>query len=99
MLMEEINEPTGQEQTIVNIGNDPVMLTAVDVLSKLMIKNQIILKARGQSIPNAVAVANIITEKMLKDNSKIEIINLDTVAEAGIGNMISTVEIIIKKNQ
>ena len=97
--MEEINEPTGQEQTIINIGNDPVMLTAVDVLSKLMIKSQIILKARGQSIPNAVAVANIITEKMLKDNSKIEIINLDTVAEAGIGNMISTVEIIIKKNQ
>ena len=97
--MEEINEPTGQEQTIVNIGNDPVMLTAVDVLSKLMIKNKIILKARGQSIPNAVAVANIITEKMLKDNSKIEKINLDTVAEAGIGNMISTVEIIIKKNQ
>ena len=97
--MEDINEPTGQEQTIINIGNDPVMLTAVDVLSKLMIKNQIILKARGQSIPNAVAVANIITEKMLKDNSKVEIINLDTVAEAGIGNMISTVEIIIKKNQ
>jgi len=98
MLMEEINEPTGQEQTIINIGNDPVMLTAVDVLSKLMIKNQIILKARGQSIPNAVAVANIITEKMLKDNSKVEKINLDTVAEAGIGNMISTAEIIIKKN-
>ena len=96
--MEEINEPTGQEQTIINIGNDPVMLTAVDVLAKLMIKNQIILKARGQAIPNAVAVANIITEKMLKDNSKVEIINLDTVAEAGIGNMISTVEIIIKKN-
>ncbi len=97
--MEEINEPTGQEQTIINIGNDPVMLTAVDVLSKLMIKNQIILKARGQSIPNAVAVANIITEKMLKGNSTVEKINLDTVAEAGIGNMISTVEIIIKKNQ
>jgi DNA-binding protein len=96
--MEEINEPTGQEQTSINIGNDPVMLTAVDVLSKLMIKNQIILKARGQSIPNAVAVANIITEKMLKGNSTVEKINLDTVAEAGIGNMISTVEIIIKKN-
>ncbi len=25
MLMEEINEPTGQEQTIINIGNDPVV--------------------------------------------------------------------------
>ena len=40
MLMEDINEPTGQEQTIINIGNDPVMLTAVDVLSKLMIKTK-----------------------------------------------------------
>jgi DNA-binding protein len=95
--MEEINEPQGQEQTM-NIGNDPVMLTAVDVVSKLMIQNKIILKARGNSIPNAVAVANIITEKMLVGNTKIEKINLDTVEKAGIGNMISTVEIIISKN-
>jgi len=98
MLMEKINVPTDQEQAIINIGNDPVMLTAVDALSKLINKNQIILKARGNSIPNAVAVANIITEKMLRGNSKIEKINLDTVTEAGIGNMTSTVEIIINKN-
>jgi DNA-binding protein len=64
----------------------------------LISKNQVILKARGNSIPNAVSVANIITEKMMKDNSKVEKINLDTVAEAGIGNMTSTVEIIINKN-
>ena len=96
--MEEINEPTGQEQTIINIGNDPVMLTAVDVVSKLMIQDKISLKARGNSIPSAVAVANIITEKMLVGSTKIEKINLDTVAEAGIGDMTSTVEIIIKKN-
>ena len=96
--MEEVNEQTGQEQTIINIGNDPVMLTAVEVVSKIIIQNRVILKARGNSIPNAVAVANIITEKMLKESAQIEKINLDTVAEAGIGNMISTVEIIIKKN-
>ena len=96
--MEDVNEPKGQEQTEINIGNDPVMLTAVDVVSKLMNQNNIILKARGNSIPNAVAVANIITEKMLVGTTKIEKINLDTVAEAGIGNMTSTVEIIIKKN-
>ncbi len=96
--MEEVNEPKGQEQTEISIGNDPVMLTAVDVVSKLMIQNKISLKARGNSIPNAVAVANIITEKMLVGTTKIEKINLDTVAEAGIGNMTSTVEIIIKKN-
>ena len=96
--MEEVNEPKGQEQTIINIGNDPVMLTAIDVVSKLMIQDKISLKARGNSIPSAVAVANIITEKMLVGSTKIEKINLDTVAEAGIGNMTSTVEIIIKKN-
>jgi DNA-binding protein len=96
--MEEVNETKGQEQTEINIGNDPVMLTAVDVVSKLMNQNKISLKSRGNSIPNAVAVANIITEKMLVGVAKIEKINLDTVAEAGIGDMTSTVEIIIKKN-
>jgi DNA-binding protein len=99
MLMEEVNESAGQEQTEINIGNDPVMLSAVDAVSKLMVQNEISLKARGNSIPNAVAVANIITEKMLVGTTRIEKINLDTVAKAGIGDMTSTVEIIIKKNQ
>ena len=94
--MEEVNKQ--QEQTEMNIGNDPVMIMAIDVVSKLMIQNKITLKAVGNSIPNAVAVANIITEKMLSGSTKVEKINLDTVAEAGIGNMVSTVEIIIKKN-
>ena len=96
--MEDVNESKGQGQTEINIGNDPVMLTAIDVVSKLMIQDKISLKARGNSIPNAVAVANIITEKMLVGSTKIEKINLDTVSEAGIGDMTSTVEIIIKKN-
>jgi len=96
--MEDVNKLKGQGQAEINIGNDPVMLTAVDVVSKLMIQDKISLKARGNSIPSAVAVANIITEKMLLGSTKIEKINLDTVAEAGIGDMTSTVEIIIKKN-
>jgi DNA-binding protein len=98
MLMEEINELNGQEQTTINIGNEPVMLTAVDVVSKLINQNKVILKARGNAIPSAVAVANIVTEKMLEGSTKIEKINLDTVEEAGIGSMTSTVEIIIQKN-
>ena len=97
MLMEEVNEPKGQEQTEMNVGNDPVMLTAVDVVSKLMNQDKVILKARGNSIPNAVAVANIITEKMLVGSTKVEKIKLDTLEEAGIGSMTSTVQIIIKK--
>ncbi|MCV0392338.1 MAG: DNA-binding protein [Nitrosopumilus sp.] len=104
MLMDEISEPYGQEQTkksedtIINIGNDPVMLSAVDVLSILGNKSKVILRAKGNSIPNAVAVANIITEKMLNGNSKVQKITLDTESAPGIGNMTSTVEIILTKN-
>jgi len=78
MLMDEVNEQGGQEQTeksedaIINIGNDPVMQTAIDVLSVLGNKNKVILRAKSNSIPNAVAVANIITEKMLVGNAKVQ---------------------------
>ena len=101
--MEESNKRYGQEQTdksddaIINIGNDPVMILAVDVLSILGSKNKVILRARGNSIPNAVAIANIITEKMLKGNSKVGKITVDTVSAAGIGKMTSTIEIILNK--
>ena len=95
--MEEVNESKGQEQTEIQIGNDPVMLSAVEVVSKLMSHKKVSLKARGNSIPNVVAVSNIIVEKMLVGSTKIEKINLDTVAKAGIGDMTSTVEIIIVK--
>jgi DNA-binding protein len=102
--MEETNELRGQEQTekseesTIQIGNYPVMESALDVLTILGKKNKIILKSKGNSIPNAVAVANIITEKMLKGNSKVQKIILDTVAAAGIGDMTSTIEIILVKN-
>jgi len=101
--MEEIEEPYGQEQTeksedaIINIGYDPVMQSAIEILPILGNKKTVILKAKGNSIPNAVAVANIITEKMLKGNSKVQKILLDTESAAGIGNMTSTVEIILNK--
>ncbi len=103
MLMEESSERHGQEQTkksgnaVITIGNDPVMQLAIDILPILGSKNQVILKAKGNSIPNAVAVANIITEKMLKGNSKVQKITLDTESAAGIGRMTSTIEIILNK--
>ena len=103
MLMEETKDGRNQEQTkesdetVVYIRDDPVMQSAVDVLSLLGNKKQIILRAKGDSIPNAVAVANIITEKMLKGNSKVGKIKLDTDAAPGIGMMLSTIEIIIHK--
>ena len=104
MLMEELPKQDGQEQTkklddsIIVIGNDPVMQSAVNVLSILGNKQQVLLRAKGNAIPNAVAVANIITEKMLNGNSNIGKITLDTESAAGIGRMTSTIEIILNKS-
>lgn len=99
--MEETQEDKGQEQitdlegTVVHIRNQQVMQSAVDVLSLLGKNKQITLKAKGNSIPSAVAVANIITEKMMKGNSKVHNIKLDTDAAPGIGKMLSTIEIVL----
>jgi len=101
--MEEIKKENDQEQsnkaedTIIYIRNEYVMQLAVDILPILGSKKKVILRAVGNSIPNAVAVANIITEKMLHGNSKVQKIKLDTEAAAGIGSMTSNIEIILIK--
>jgi DNA-binding protein len=103
MLMEKSKEVKGQEQIkksedgVIYIRDEPVMQTALDVLTELGKKKHLILRAKGNSIPNAVAVANIVTEKMLKGNSKVQKIKLDTDAAPGIGSMLSTIEIILDK--
>ncbi len=84
--------------TVFTVEKKPVMLEAVDVLSMLGKSKKAILRAKGDSIPNAVAIANIITEKMLKGSSKIDKISVDTEGAAGIGKMLSTIEIVLMKN-
>jgi len=80
------------------VGNEPVMQIAVDLIPKIGKDKKLILKARGYSIPNAVAVANIITEKLLKGTSKIQKILVDSETPEGMGKLLSTIEIIISKN-
>ena len=92
------DSPQNQDPTIFTIHQKPVMLEVVDVLSLLGKLKKATLRAKGESIPNAVAVANIITEKMLKGNSKVLKISVDTEGSAGIGKMLSTIEIILTKN-
>jgi len=80
------------------VKNESVMLSSLDVLAQLSSNKKIILKATGDLIPNAVAIANIVTENMLKGNSKIENIKLDSVISEEDGQMISNIEIILTKN-
>lgn len=84
--------------TVFTVEKKPVMLEVVDVLTMLSKSKKAILRAKGDSIPNAVAVANIITEKMLKGNSKIDKISVDTEGAVGMGKMLSTIEIVLMKN-
>jgi len=97
-LSSDVSKVQKEQLPIFNVRNEPVMIEAINVITLLGKSNKAILRAKGNSIPNAVAIANIITEKMLKGNSKIQNIVLDTDMPAGIGKMLSTIEIVLLKN-
>ena len=80
------------------VKNESVMTSSLDVLTALSSNKRVVLVAKGDLIPNAVAVANIVTENMLKGNSKIENIKLDSVISEEDGQMISNIEIVLIKN-
>ena len=80
------------------IKDESVMVSAVDVLTKISSSKRIVLIAKGDLIPNAVAVANIVTENMLKGNSKIQDIMLDSIISEEDGQMISNIEIVLIKD-
>jgi len=97
-LSSTVSDVQKEQLPIFIVRNEPVMMEAINVITLLGKSNKAILRAKGNSIPNAVAIANIITEKMLKGNSKVQNIILDTDMPAGIGKMLSTIEIVLQKN-
>tara|TARA_B100000953_G_scaffold88874_1_gene72481 strand:+ start:170 stop:394 length:225 start_codon:yes stop_codon:yes gene_type:complete len=72
------------------------MKIALEVLTILNNTGKIRIKGKGETCSSAVSVANIITEIMLKENSKTEKIIVDSYI-ADNGQMISTIDIIITK--
>ena len=100
MSSEENHQSTSIEEydsNVMHVGNEPVMQTALNLLNEFSTMKKIILVAKGEQIPNAVAIANIITENMLKGNSKIDDILLDS--EINNENlMLSNIKITLLKN-
>ena len=80
------------------IKDESVMASALEVLTQLSSTKRVVLLAKGDLIPNAVAVANIITENMLKGNSSINDIKLDSIISEEDGQMTSNIEIVLIKN-
>lgn len=93
------NHSFSNEGKVLVIREEPVMECALDVLMDLGNSGQVTLVAKGNAIPTSVAVANIVTENMMKGNSKIVDISVDS--ENGSGKygmtLISTIKIIIAK--
>lgn len=75
------------------------MECALDVITNLGKFGQVVLAAKGDSIPTAVAVANFVTENIMKGNSVIDNIVVDSEhANGKYGlTLVSTIKIIITK--
>ena len=87
-----------QDESIFLVDDYPIMQNATDALMLISKLQKIHLKAKGELIPNAVSIANIITENFLKNNSKIDKIILDSEISTDDGKMVSIIEIILLKN-
>ena len=82
---------------LIIINQQPVMEYALDILTELVQYKTITLMARGDSIPTAVAIANVLTENMLKGNSKIQNIEVDSESPDGNHAMVSIIRITVTK--
>ena len=96
MELEEVKRSENENNYF--IKDESVMASALEVLTQLSSNKRIILLAKGDLIPNAVAVANIVTENMLKGNSSINDIKLDSIISEEDGQMTSNIEITLIKN-
>ena len=92
------NQNSIQNENEFFVEDDPIMQSATDALFLLSKLGKISIKAKGLDIPNAVSIANIITDNFLKNKSKVDKINLDSKISNKDGRMISNIEIILLKD-
>ncbi len=94
------NEPRQTKtfgDSIFEVQNIPVMESVLEALSIIGKHKEITIRGKGESISYTVTVALIITEKMLKGNSKIHKITVDSEPVRELGQVTSNIEIILKK--
>jgi len=94
----QVKRSENQVNATYAVKDQSVMTEALEVLTQLSSNKKIIIIAKGDLIPNAVAVANIVTENMLKGNSSIQEIKVDSIISEDDGQMTSNIEITIIKN-
>ena len=87
------------DNKIVTIHQQDIVPCALDLLTDLVKYKTVTLVASGESIPTAVAVANIVTENMMKGNSKILdiIVDSEDAHEKSGPSMVSIIKITLAK--
>ncbi|MDE1726578.1 MAG: DNA-binding protein [Thaumarchaeota archaeon] len=86
-----------KDRKLITINQQPVMEWALHILTELVQHGTVTLEARGDLIPTAVAVANIVTENMMKGNSRIVDIVVDSESQGNFGPLVSIIAITITK--
>ncbi|HEX5457215.1 MAG TPA: DNA-binding protein [Candidatus Nitrosotalea sp.] len=79
--VEKVQLDGNSEGKIITIYQQDIVPCALDLLTDIVKFTTVTLVAKGQAIPTAVAVANIVTENMMKGNSKIVNIIVDSEEE------------------
>ena len=91
----EINDSSSSTDEIFLIDNDKsVMEIAFDILEIIRKNKKIIVEGKGEMCSKAVAVSNILTERMLKETAKFEKIDVDS-EMSDDGQLISTIKLAI----
>ncbi len=97
IMVENNAATTVQDTFVIYIEHNRVDTYAMDAISALSKTGTVTLRSKGRNIPIAVTVANMVTYEIMKNESRVRKILLDTTDEPGIGRMISTVEIQLEK--
>ena len=82
---------------VFEIQKEPFMLQALEVLSNLGKNEEITIMGKGDSIPDAITVANILTNNLLKGNSEIHQTMVGSEPISEMGRMMSNISIILRK--
>ena len=90
----EVNDTSSSDEIFLIDNDEPIMNIAFNALEIIRKNKKIIVEGKGEMCSKAVAVSNILTERMLKETTKFEKIDVDS-EMSDDGQLISTIKLSI----
>jgi len=92
--MENSDLTSSPDEIFLVDSDEPIMNIAFDALEMIRKNKKIIVKGKGEMCSKAVAISNILTERMLKETAKFGKIDVDS-EMLDDGQLISTIKLTI----